>query len=167
VPTRERTGNDTANRKGGAAMSARFKPSTVDERLQEIFSAAVPDLYEMAASATASPVLTRALELRAFLALAEEQVARVRDRVHEAMAPDRDMGELSADELRSDAQWLEAALDARDGYRAALDGLLNSTPSLGRQPRPVQLAQQQATTMPPAVAAPAPQRARAAQANRL
>jgi hypothetical protein len=34
--------------------------------------------------------------------------------------------ELSADKLRFDPQWLEADLDARDGYRAALGGLLRT-----------------------------------------
>lgn len=41
---------------------------------------------------------------------------------------DRDMGELSADKLRFEAQWLEAVLDARDGYRAALGELLRTMP---------------------------------------
>ncbi|MFJ1551737.1 hypothetical protein [Streptomyces sp. NPDC088246] len=148
-------------------MSVKFKPSTVDGRLQDIFGAPVADLYETAASADASAAVTRALELRSFLALAEEQVACVRDRVHDATAPDRDMSELSADDLRMDAQWLEAALDARDGYRAALDDLLRTMPPPGQQHRPVQLTQHKATTtLPPAVAAPAPQRAGAARARR-
>ncbi|MCP3821419.1 hypothetical protein NLX86_25975 [Streptomyces sp. A3M-1-3] len=148
-------------------MSVWLKPSTVDGCLQEVFGAPVPELYETATRADASPAITRALELRSFLALAEEQVARVRDRVHDAMAPDRDMSELSAEDLRLDAQWLDAALDAHDGYRAALDDLLRTMPSPG-QPWPVQLAQHKATTtLPPAVAAPAPQRAGAARARRL
>ncbi|MFG3043169.1 hypothetical protein ACGFYZ_40355 [Streptomyces sp. NPDC048330] len=148
-------------------MSVRLKPSTVDGRLQDVFGAPVAELYETAMSADASPAVTRALELRSFLALAEEQVARVRDRVHAAMAPDRDMGELSAETLRMDAQWLDAALDARDGYRAALDDLLRTMPPLVRQPRPVQFTQPRATiALPPAVAAPAPQRPGAARARR-
>ncbi|MFF2567311.1 hypothetical protein [Streptomyces sp. NPDC058084] len=148
-------------------MSARLKPSTVDGRLQDVFGAPVAELYETARSGDASPAVTRALELRSFLALAEEQVARVRDRVHAAMAPDRDMGELSADDLRMDAQWLDAALDARDGYRAALDDLLRTMPPLVRQPRPVQFTQPKATiALPPAVAAPAPRGLGAARARR-
>ncbi|MFF6772763.1 hypothetical protein ACFY8W_04280 [Streptomyces sp. NPDC012637] len=148
-------------------MSARLKPSTVDGRLREVIGAPVAKLYETAMSADASPAVTRALELRSFLALAEEQVARVRDRVHAAMAPDRDMGELSAETLRMDAQWLEAALDARDGYRAALDDLLRTMPPLVRQLRPVQFTQPKATiALPSAVAAPAPQRAGAVRARR-
>jgi hypothetical protein len=148
-------------------VSVRLKSSTVDGRLQEVFGAPVAELNATATWLDSPPALTRALELRSFLALAEEQVARVRDRVHEAMAPDRDMGELSADKLRFDAQWLEAALDARDGYRAALGELLRAMPAPDHQPRPVRTAQLRATaTLPPSVAAPAPQRAGAARAGR-
>ncbi|MER5215399.1 hypothetical protein ACWGJB_26760 [Streptomyces sp. NPDC054813] len=148
-------------------MSVRDKPCTQDARLREVFGAPVVKLYETAATPDASAALTRALELRSFLALAEEQVARIRDRVHEAMAPERDMDELSADDLRFDAQWLKAALDARDGYRAALGDLLRSMPPPGQQTRPARTTQQTlTTTLPPATAAPALQRAGAAQPRR-
>ncbi|CAM5571604.1 hypothetical protein [Streptomyces aurantiogriseus] len=148
-------------------MSVRDKPCTQDARLREVFGAPVAKLYATAVSPDASAALTRALELRSFLALAEEQVARIRDRVHEAMAPERDMDELSADDLRMDTQWLEAALHARDGYRAALGDLLRSMPPPGRHARPVRMTQQTiTTTLPPATTAPAPQRAGAAQARR-
>ncbi|MEV6807746.1 hypothetical protein [Streptomyces sp. NPDC051132] len=149
-------------------MSAQLKPSSADDRLHEVFGAPVADLYTAAVRPDASPALSRALELRSFLALAEEQVARVRDRVHEAMAADRDMGELSAEDLRMDARWLEAALDARNGYRAALDDLLRTMPPPGQRARPVRTAQPTlATTLPSAVAAPAPKGAGAARASRL
>ncbi|MGC0328092.1 hypothetical protein RKD23_001082 [Streptomyces sp. SAI-170] len=148
-------------------MSARDKPSTVDRRLHEMFGAPVAELYTAAAGPDCSAALARALELRSFLALAEEQVARVRDRVHHAMAADRDMDELSADDLRMDAQWLEAALESRDGYRAALDNLMRTMPPPGQRPQPLRTLQQTATTaMPPAIAALAPQRAGAARASR-
>ncbi|MFE0187982.1 hypothetical protein [Streptomyces sp. NPDC058989] len=148
-------------------MSVRFKPSTLDGRLQEVFDTPVAELYETATSPDASAAVTRAMELRSFLALTEEQVARVRDRVHDAMAAERDMDELSADDLRMDAQWLQAALDARDGYRAAIGDLLRTMAPPGQQPRQVRMAQQTVTTtLPPAVAAPAPQRAGAARARR-
>lgn len=147
-------------------MSTRRKPSSVDVRLHQVFDAPIDDLYEMAVRSDASPALTRALELRSFLALAEEQVARVRDRVHDATAADRDMGELSPDALRMDAQWLQAALDARDGYRAAIDTLLRTMPPTGHRTQPVRTAQPQArTALSTAVAAPAPQRAGAARAR--
>lgn len=147
-------------------MSVRDKPCTQDARLHEAFGVPVTDLYEQAAGPDASAAITRALELRGFLALAEEQVARIRDRVHEAMAPERDMDEMSADDLRMDTQWLEAALAARDGYRAALDDLLRTMPPLHQQAHPARFAQQTVTTTLPPTAAPAPARAGAARSRR-
>ncbi|MEU9280302.1 hypothetical protein [Streptomyces sp. NPDC048341] len=145
---------------------SRFKTSTMDGDLQKVFGNPVPELHEAAAGPDASPALARALELRSFLALTEEQVARVRDRVHADMDPDRDMGELSADKLRFDAQWLEAALDARDGYRAALGELLRTMPAPDQRPRPVRTTHLRATATLPPSAAPAPTRAGAARARR-
>ncbi|OXY93456.1 hypothetical protein [Streptomyces diastatochromogenes] len=149
-------------------MSAQLKLSSADDRLHQVFGAPVGDLYTAAIRPDASPALSRALELRSSLALAEEQVARVRDRVREAMVADRDMDELSAEDLRMDAQWLEAELDARDGYRAALDDLLRTMPPPGQRARAVRTAQPTlAPALPPAVAAPAPLSAGAARARRL
>ncbi|MGX1851167.1 hypothetical protein [Streptomyces sp. NPDC055299] len=144
-------------------MSVRLKPSTLDRRLEQVFDAPIAALYATATSPDASAALSRAMELRSFLALAEEQVMRVRDGVRHAMAAERDMDELSAGDLRFDAQWLEAALDARNGYRAALDDLLLTMPTAGQQSRLVRMAQPVATTLP--TAAPAPQRAGAARAR--
>lgn len=145
-------------------MSLRVKPSSHDALLAEVFGGTLAELYERAAVSPGAAALTRALELRGFLALAEEQVARVRDRVHEAMAPGRDMNELSAEDLRFDAQWLAAALDARDGYLAALGQLLRTMPAQTTDcsSRRVQFAQPQITTTLPPTAAPAPPRAGAA-----
>ncbi|MET8721403.1 hypothetical protein [Streptomyces misionensis] len=145
---------------------SRDKASTVDDDLHKVFGKPVCELYEAAAGLGASPALARALELRSFLALAEEQVARVRDRVHADMDPDRDMGDLSADKLRFDAQWLQAALEARDGYRAALGELLRTMPPPAQQGRPVRTAQLRATATLPPPAAPAPPSAGAARARR-
>ncbi|MGP9017614.1 hypothetical protein ACT1U9_04285 [Streptomyces sp. BR1] len=146
-------------------MSGVDRPTSQDEALARAFGASLNELYAQAASPGAFAALTRALELRSWLAVAEEQVARVRDRIHDATAADRDMGELSADDLRFDAQWLEAALSARDGYTAALTGLLNSMPTpVTRPERPARLAQPRlTTTLPPA---PAPVRAGAVRARR-
>ncbi|MET9952859.1 MULTISPECIES: hypothetical protein [Streptomyces] len=138
----------------------------MDSELQDVFDAAVSELYEAACGPDASPALARAMELRSFLALTEEQVARVRDRVHADMRPDRDMGELSADQLRFDSQWLEAALEARDGYRTALGELLRTMPALDQRPRPVRMTQLRATTALASPAAPAPSRAGAARPRR-
>ncbi|MFF0509176.1 hypothetical protein ACFYUH_37100 [Streptomyces fimicarius] len=140
------------------------KASSMDADLQKVFGKSILVLSEAVVGHDASPALARALELRSFLALTEEQVARVRDRVHADMDPDRDMGELSADKLRFDAQWLEAALDARDGYRAALGELLRTMPPPDQRARRVRTTQLRATATLPPSAAPAPPRAGAARA---
>ncbi|MFD5478563.1 hypothetical protein [Streptomyces hawaiiensis] len=145
---------------------SRDKATTMDADLQKVFGNPVPTLYEAVAGHDASPTLVRALELRSFLALIEEQVARVRDRVHADMDPKHDMGELSADKLRFDAQWLEAALEARDGYRAALGELLRTMPPPDQRARPVRTTQLRATATLPPPAAPSPQRAGAARVRR-
>ncbi|MFE9407398.1 hypothetical protein ACFYN0_01135 [Streptomyces sp. NPDC006704] len=146
-------------------MSVIRKPTSQDAALEKAFSASLAELYEQAAGPQASAALQRALELRSFLAVAEEHVAHVRDRVHEATAADRDMGELSADELRWDAAWLEAALAGRDGYIAALDDLLPTMPELCQQAgRPAQFTQPKITTASPP--APASTRAGAVRTRR-
>ncbi|MDX3372019.1 hypothetical protein PV387_39570 [Streptomyces sp. ME02-6987-2C] len=145
-------------------MTSPTRLSSADGRLTDVFGTPVADLYETATGPDAPVALTRALQLRSFLALAEEQVARVRDRVRQAMDPERDMNDLSADDLREDAYWLEAALDARNGYRSALDHLLLSMPPVD-QPRSVRLSQPTVTTLLPD-AVPAPQRAGTARARR-
>ncbi|MFE9686787.1 hypothetical protein [Streptomyces sp. NPDC006285] len=138
--------------------------SSADDQLSDVFGAPVADLYERAVGADAPAGLDRVLELRSFLALAEEQVVRARDRVYSAMDPERDMRELSASNLRMDAEWLQAALDARDSYRTALDGLLLTMPPPHVPARPMNLAQPTTTTsLPPAPLTP--QRAGTARAR--
>ncbi|MFD9817460.1 hypothetical protein [Streptomyces violascens] len=146
-------------------MSVTRKPTSQDAALEQAFGASLAELYEQAAGPQTSAALQRALELRSFLAVAEEHVARVRDRVHEATAADRDLGELSADDLRWDAAWLEAALAGRDGYVTALDDLLRTMPGPGQQTRTAgQFTQPKiATTSPPA---PASARAGAVRTRR-
>ncbi|MFE2560828.1 hypothetical protein ACFXGT_33420 [Streptomyces sp. NPDC059352] len=106
-------------------MSTTIKPSSRDERFAEVFGA---PLDQLLAAPEHTRHLREALELRAFLAVAEQHVARVRDRVHDRSAPDRPMDELSEDDLRMDAQWMEAALQARRGYLTVLDQVLQSEP---------------------------------------
>ncbi|MFC7217602.1 hypothetical protein ACFQLX_05345 [Streptomyces polyrhachis] len=138
-------------------MSVIDKSSSRDAALQEAFGSDVSELYAQAARAEANTALQRALELRSFLAIAEEQVARVRDRAHAATGPDGGMGDLSAEDLRWDADWLEAALASRDGYTTALDQLLRTMPAPNRAAVPrAGLSPKIAATAPPA---PAPSRA--------
>ncbi|MCZ0978698.1 hypothetical protein O1L60_04075 [Streptomyces diastatochromogenes] len=112
-------------------MSTPIKPSSRDERFAEVFGA---PLDQLLAAPNPTRHLREALELRAFLAVAEQQVAWVRGRVHDRSAPDRPMDDLSEDELRMDAYWMEAALQARRGYLTALDKVLRSEPPSERQP---------------------------------
>jgi len=146
-------------------MSVIDKSTSRDNALEEAFGASVAGLYAQAARLEVCAALHRALELRSFLAVAEEQVVRVRDRIHASMSCDRDLGDLSAEDLRWDAQWLDAALAGRDGYVAALDDLLRTMPAPDqRPPQPVQFAQPKITaTAPPA---PATGRAGAVRTHR-
>ncbi|OAR22148.1 hypothetical protein A8W25_29565, partial [Streptomyces sp. ERV7] len=109
-------------------MTTVRRPSSQDALLEKVFGAGLEALHERAVGPGASPALVRALELRAFLAVAEVQVVRVRDRVRANMAPDAGLDTLDADALRFDVQWLEAAVEARSGYVTALSGLLAAMP---------------------------------------
>lgn len=133
-------------------MSVTKKSTSHDQRLETAFGASIAELYAQAANPDASAALQRALELRSFLEVAEEQVTQVRERVHDATAAHRDMGELSADDLRMDADWLEVALAGRRGYAAALDDLLRTMPPLNqRTHQAVQSIQPEINaTVPPA-----------------
>ncbi|MEU8543178.1 hypothetical protein AB0C52_24875 [Streptomyces sp. NPDC048717] len=117
-------------------MSADRKPSSRDTVLEGRFGAPMAELYDQVVRPGAPPALHRALELRSFLALAEEQVVRVRDRVRESMAPSGDLDGLSAEALQTDVYWMQAALDARGGYQRALDSLLASMPPPAARPAP-------------------------------
>ncbi|MFI7102779.1 hypothetical protein ACIBK8_25865 [Streptomyces sp. NPDC050161] len=135
-------------------MSGIDMPSTMDGRIEEAFSAPLGQLYEAAQEPEAPVALTRALELRSFLAVVEAHVARVRDRVHQATAADGDMDALSADDLRMDAQWMAAALSARTDQRTALNELLRTMPGMAARRRPVRFTQYKIpTTLPPAAQA--------------
>ncbi|MFJ9085790.1 hypothetical protein ACIRL3_25545 [Streptomyces sp. NPDC102384] len=133
------------------------KSSSRDAALQEAFGAEVAEMYVQAARGEANAALQRALELRSFLAIVEEQVARVRDRVHAATAADGAMDDLRAEELRWDADWLQVALAGRDGYTAALDELLRTMPSPHQAAAPRRgMSPRIAATAPPAPAASRP-----------
>jgi hypothetical protein len=131
-------------------VSVTERPCSQDSALAEAFGAPVHQLYAAANGPGASAALRRALELRSFLVLAEEQVARVVDRVHTTTDPGRDQDTLSADALRGDAEWLQAALEARAGYRTALDSLLRTMPPPGTVSGKAQFTQPRITTaLPP------------------
>ncbi|MFC9490079.1 hypothetical protein ACFTZM_28875 [Streptomyces hydrogenans] len=112
-------------------MSTPFKPSSRDDRFAEVFGA---PLDQLLATPAPSRHLREALELRAFLAVTEDHVVWVRDRVHKRSDPNQPMDELSEDALRSDAEWMHAALQARRGYLSALDKVLSAEPPPEYQP---------------------------------
>ncbi|MEV8128704.1 hypothetical protein AB0P07_32425 [Streptomyces sp. NPDC085944] len=145
-------------------MSVIDRSTSRDRALQNAFGAEVAELYAQAARGEASAALQRALELRSFLVVAEEQVARVRDRIHTASATDGNVDDLSAEGLGWDADWLEAALAGRDGYTAALDELLRTLPAPTQAPAgQVQLSAKITATAP---LAPAASRAAAVRMRR-
>ncbi|MCZ0974306.1 hypothetical protein O1L55_29850 [Streptomyces albulus] len=136
-------------------MSVTNKPTSQDEALEKAFGACLDALYAAAEADTASPALQRALQLRSFLAVAEEQVFVVRETIHRATSGDRDPLELSSEAMYFDAQWLEAALDARDSYIAALDELMRVMPAPAPATHPGKLALSKITTTVPSVPASA------------
>ncbi|MFI6289360.1 hypothetical protein ACIBCM_32225 [Streptomyces sp. NPDC051018] len=148
-------------------MSVTERPSSQHPALEAAFGAPVHQLYATATGPGASAALRRALELRSFLVVAEEQVAWVRDRVHAATDPGLHQDTLSADVLRREAEWLQAAVEARAGYRTALDSLLRAMPQPGpaAEVKKVQFNQPRIImALPPA--APAPARSDEATAGR-
>ncbi|MFI7356128.1 hypothetical protein ACIBTP_19540 [Streptomyces avidinii] len=133
-----------------------MKPTTQDQAIESAFGHPVGLLHQRATSGLAEPALQRVMELRAFLAVAELHLARIRDRVHQSTAPQRDLGELNPDDLRTDAEWLEAAVDARVGVLAALTNVLTSMPAAGLERHP--LRPLPPTVRPAHAATPAPTR---------
>ncbi|MFD3760524.1 hypothetical protein [Streptomyces sp. NPDC058622] len=109
-------------------MNTPLRPSSQDQAIESAFSGPVSELHRAATAGQAGPALFRAMELRSFLAVAESHVDRVRDRMHEATAPNRDQNELDAADFRMDVEWMEAALSSRTEIITALTRLLRSMP---------------------------------------
>ncbi|MEU4176460.1 hypothetical protein [Streptomyces sp. NPDC026589] len=105
-------------------MSVIDTSTSRDAALQEAFGAEVDVLYAQAARGEANAVLQSALELRSFLAVAEEHL----ERAHNIAEADGRMGELSSADLDRHDQWIEAAVASCDLYESALDELLLTTP---------------------------------------
>lgn len=109
-------------------MNTPLRPSSQDQAIEAAFNGPVAELHRTAAAGQAGPALFRAMELRSFLAIAESHVDRVRDRLHQATAPDRDQSELDAGDMRTDVEWMKAALTSRTEIVTALTRLLRSMP---------------------------------------
>ncbi|MEU3975227.1 hypothetical protein [Streptomyces bacillaris] len=105
-------------------MSGIDTSTSRDAALQEAFGAEVAALYAQAARGEAYAVLQSALELRSFLAVAEEHL----ERVHNIAESDSQMGEQSRADLDRLDQWIEAAVASCDLYESALDELLLTLP---------------------------------------
>ncbi|MCY0931529.1 hypothetical protein OTB20_36170 [Streptomyces sp. H27-H1] len=110
-------------------MNTSLQASSQDQLIESAFGHPLPELHRAAAVGQAAPALFRAMELRAFLAVTESHVDRVRDRMHQATHPGRDRNELDADDFRMDVQWMEAVLSSRTEIITALTRLLSSMPS--------------------------------------
>lgn len=123
-------------------MNAAEMPSTQDAVIVEAFGRPLAVLYARAAAGTVEPAVQRVLELRSFLALVEDQAAKVRQRILQAVDPAGDLYAFSGQDLRFQSAMLEAALDTGRTYGKTLRGLLpagvaHSAPSR----RPVQFTQ--------------------------
>ena len=108
-----------------------MRPSTQDRSIEEALGRPVDELHQLATAGRADPRLQRVMEQRAFLAVAEGQLIRIRDRVHQTTAPDNDLDHLDADALRMDLQWLSAAVEARKGLVDLLTRIVPTVPSPG------------------------------------
>ncbi|MFJ5045516.1 hypothetical protein ACIQH7_09870 [Streptomyces anulatus] len=141
-------------------MSVVNTSTSRDAALQEAFGAEVAALYAQAARGEANAALRNALDLRSFLAVAEEHL----ERVHNIAESDSQMGELSSADLDRHDQWIEAAVASCDLYESALDELLltMAPPSDPHGPRAGPRPKVTATAPP----APAAARAGAVRARR-
>ncbi|CAM5325225.1 hypothetical protein SAVIM338S_00826 [Streptomyces avidinii] len=135
-------------------MNTPLRPSSQDQAIESAFNGPVAELHRTATAGQARPALFRAMELRSFLAVAESHVDRVRDRLHQATAPDRDQSELDAGDLRTDVEWMKAALTSRTEIVTALTRLLRSMPGREaagpRRHQALPTASPKANTAPPA-----------------
>lgn len=130
-------------------MSDGAKPTSQDAVIETRFNRTVAELHHQAAAGQAGPAVQRLMELRAFLAVIEEQVAAGTARIRHSCAPDRDLDALSVHELSADVRWVEAVLAARTEQVTAIGDLLCTMPD----PAPA-LHQTTSCTRPPPAARP-------------
>jgi hypothetical protein len=103
-----------------------LRPSSHDPAIEGVFGKPVAELHRQAAAGDAPQQQARVMELRGLLAVAEMHVERIRSRVHQATSPERAAEDEDAETLRWDAQWLDAALSARNGCRTVLANALRT-----------------------------------------
>jgi hypothetical protein len=129
-------------------MNTTQMPTSQDTRIEEAFGQPLAVLYARAAAGSATPGVQRALELRSFLAVIEDQAAKTRERVHQATRPADSLYGISPADLRFDVSFLEATLKAGVKHRETLEELLRATPAVASQPRrPVRFTQAKAAAV--------------------
>lgn len=123
-------------------MNATEMPTTHDTAIVEALGRPLAVLYAQAVAATSEPTLQRVLELRSFLALVEDQAAKTRERIRQAVDPTGDLYSVDPQHLRFQTAMLEAALDVGRTYGQTLRELLAAAPSdFLPTRRPVQFTQ--------------------------
>nr|WSX75887.1 hypothetical protein OH826_19740 [Streptomyces sp. NBC_00899] len=123
-------------------MNTNEMPTTQDTAIVEAFGSPLAVLYSQAAAGAAEPALQGVLELRSFLALVEDQAAKIRFRIGQAVDPAGDLYAFSGQDLRFQTALLEAALDTGRKYGQTLQELLLATPAQSPPSRrPVQFTQ--------------------------
>lgn len=108
-----------------------MRPSTYDGEIEEVLGRSVSELHQMATAGRAGAGLYQVMEQRAFLAVAEGHLTRIRDRLHQSTAPSKHLDQLDADSLSMDLQWLTAAVEARNALVNLLNRMVPELPPLG------------------------------------
>jgi hypothetical protein len=114
-------------------VSSADLPSSQDSRIEEAFGEPVTRLYAQAMAGSADPGVQKALELRSFLAVVEDQAVRTRDSIHQATDPAGELHAVSGADLRFDVRFLEATLKSAGKYIETLDELIRDVKA---QPTP-------------------------------
>ncbi|MEE4543996.1 hypothetical protein V2S66_18720 [Streptomyces sp. V4-01] len=123
-------------------MNAAEMPTTQDTAIVEALGRPLTVLYTQAVAGTAEPAVQRVLELRSFLALVEDQAAKICHRIRLAVDPAGDLYGADPQHLRFQTALLEAALETGRTYRRTLQELLAVTPAASPpNRRPVQFTQ--------------------------
>ncbi|MGX1759885.1 hypothetical protein ACWIG5_23760 [Streptomyces lydicus] len=99
--------------------------TSLDTQVEEVFGRPITALYQ---DIETTPAVRRVLEIRAMLAVVEQHLDQIRDRLHTATAPNRNCAELADEDLTVDAEWLAAAGRSRNRHAQAITSLLRAEP---------------------------------------
>ncbi|MFF4285643.1 hypothetical protein ACFY0R_09985 [Streptomyces sp. NPDC001633] len=106
-------------------MQTRRSATSLDAQIEEAFGRPITALRHD----LENPAVRRVLEIRAMLAVVEQHLDQIRDRLHTATAPDRNCAELADEDLTVDAEWLAAAGRSRNHHAQAITSLLRAGPT--------------------------------------